>query len=944
MKTLIKVLLAIAAVVVVLLVAVAVWVALIFEPNDIRPMLVNAVERNTGRSFEIEGDLGLSLFPCCSVTVGPSRLGNPSGFPDGHFARLSDADLSLRIWPLLTRREVQIGTVTVDGLDLSLLRLADGRANWEFDERADERPEAEPASPLDGLSIAGLRISDARVDFRDLQAEQAYAVSELQLRTGAIVADAPFPFEASATVTDEDDGTQAQLQAAGTLSLADARVLVRNPRLDIIASGPAVPARRAEVRVQGGAVEIVFAEATVLTTDALSMRFELTALDELAADLRGRANLDGLHMNLDTMSGRVSAMTFEAQGLDARARGTASGAFGVNAGSSAELRGTFDLERAAPRTLLAALGDIGYRPARADALNRLSGGAQWSLVGERVRVDDLNIVLDDSRLTGTATLDEYGAGAVRFDLVLDQLDVDRYAPAAAPGSAARVQPTIVPLAELSGFEFDGKVRVGRLLASGLSLSDVAVTATSDRGTATVSLQGQVANGRFELAGSGNVAAADPHMSGQMTLQNVSPRALLTALGTPPQTSDANALSVLSGNADWRLGTRDVGLQNIAWQLDDTRVTGSMRIDDLDRITTRFDLALDRMNVDRYLAPEQADAPAEAPTAIPVELIRELDVTGRVTARELTLFDVPLQNVEVQARGSDGVLRLDPLRASLYGGDYRGVMTIDATGQEAAITVDQQVSAVQIGELLRAFYDTDRINGSLSMNLSGSGTGATVTDLIQGLAAEFSLNLNDGVYRGVDLLQEIRQARAALRSERLPSAPEDKNTPLRALSLSGRMIDGVLTSETLRAETDALRLSGRGGFNVVDYTLDYRLNAEVLRDVAGLSDLAGITLPLTIAGPLTAPSVSVDLAGAATSALRERAEDRARDALLRALGGDRDAKPPPEDTPPAPTEGDPAPAEQQAEQEPAAEPQPSTRDESPRDLLRRGLRDLIKPAE
>jgi AsmA protein len=944
MNTLLKVIAAVAAVVVVLLVAVALWVALIFEPNDFRPLLVNAVERNTGRSLAIEGDLGLSLFPCCSVTVGPSTLGNPEGFPDDRFARLNEADLSLKVWPLITRREVQIGTVTVDGLDLSLVRLADGRANWEFVDPAAEQPEAEPAGgPLDGLSIAGLRISDARVTYRDLQADQAYTASSLQLRTGAIAADLPFPFEARVTVQDESDGTEAQLNASGTLSLADDRVLVRNPRLEVAASGPAVPARRAQARVQGDALDLSFADVTELVADALRVTFDLTGVEAVAGDVNGSANVERLQMNLDALTGTVTALTFEAAGLDARARGTAAGTFDANA-AGAEIRGTFELEQAAPRRLLALTGDDGYRPAHANALNRLAGTGRWALAGDRLVFDDVDIVLDDSRLTGTASLENFGAGAVQFDLLLDRIDIDRYAPAAngptPTGPAAATEPTVIPLGELAGLDLDGRFRIGQLQASGVALSDVRVTAVSRAGNATVGLQGQGMGGRFQIDGSGNVAAAEPQLRGRMTLENLSPRQLLTALGTPPDTADPNALASLAGTANWRLGSRSAGLESIAWQLDDTRLTGSLGVDDLDALATRFDLSVDRMDLDRYLPAEQADAPPEQDTEIPIELIRDLNLNGRLAARQLTVYRVPLQNVQLEARGVDGVLRLDPLRAGLYGGEYQGTVTVDATGPTAILTLDQQVSTVQIGELLRTFYDTERIDGALSLSLAGRGSGATVTELLRGLAADFSLNLRDGMYRGMDLLHEVQRARAALRSERLPAAPEEKTTPLRALSLSGRMVDGVLTSERLSAETDALRLSGRGGFNVIDFTLDYRLDAQVQRDVAGLSELAGVTLPLTIQGPMMSPRVGVDLTGAAASALRERAEDRAREALLRRLGGDRDSEAPAGE--PVPDVDQPAPAEQQAE--PAPEARPETKEESPRDLLRRGLRDLIKPQE
>jgi len=105
MSKLWKILIGIVATIVVVLVGLAVAVALIFEPNDYRPWIVDTVEQSTGRQLALEGDLDLTLFPCCAVAVGPATLSNPKGFPEEAFAQLDGAALSLRIWPLIVRRD-----------------------------------------------------------------------------------------------------------------------------------------------------------------------------------------------------------------------------------------------------------------------------------------------------------------------------------------------------------------------------------------------------------------------------------------------------------------------------------------------------------------------------------------------------------------------------------------------------------------------------------------------------------------------------------------------------------------------------------------------------------------------------------------------------------------------------------------------------------------------
>jgi AsmA protein len=458
------------------------------------------------------------------------------------------------------------------------------------------------------------------------------------------------------------------------------------------------------------------------------------------------------------------------------------------------------------------------------------------------------------------------------------------------------------------------------------------------------------DGSFEVTGSGDLAAADPTVSGNLRLTSLSPRALMAAAAEPLATADPNALASLSGTARWRLGSHSVGLDKLSLQLDQTRLTGSVRIQDFDRLATTVDLSLDRLDMDRYLPPgsdeEEADAePGDAlATEIPADLIRELDVTGTLAAGELKVLNLALRQVSASLSVRNGVLRLDPLTAALYGGQYRGVITIDATGASADLDLSQQISAVQIGDLLRDYVGSDQVSGALSMELTGTGLGNTLHDLLENLDGSFAARLNDGTYHGMDIQYEIQRARALLKKQPPPPAPERKDTEIRKLSVSGSLADGVLGSDDLSALLPGLRVSGKGGVNLINQSLDYRLLAEVLKGDAaasgnGLEDLVDVAIPLSIQGPLSSPSVGVDLKDLLTRSVRDTVEKKARSLLLEKLGGGKSAEPtqqqPAEaETPTQPSSATPA--------QPPADESESAEEVSPRDLLKRGLLDLLGP--
>ncbi|MGI9343357.1 MAG: AsmA family protein, partial [Gammaproteobacteria bacterium] len=183
-----------AAVVVGLLLAVAVAVSLLFDPNEYRGEIAAFVEEETGRSFAIDGDLGLRVFPCCAVSIDDTRLGNPPGFDEPDFASVKSVRLGLELLPLLFEQRAVVDTITVDGLRANLIRRADGPANWEFEtavaddsaESSAESESGETEADLSGLSVAGISINDAAIEFLDRQAGTHVALESLTITTGQV--------------------------------------------------------------------------------------------------------------------------------------------------------------------------------------------------------------------------------------------------------------------------------------------------------------------------------------------------------------------------------------------------------------------------------------------------------------------------------------------------------------------------------------------------------------------------------------------------------------------------------------------------------------------------------------------------------------------------------------------------------------------------------------
>src|SRR5699024_117370 len=134
----------------------------------------------------------------------------------------------------------------------------------------------------------------------------------------------------------------------------------------------------------------------------------------------------------------------------------------------------------------------------------------------------------------------------------------------------------------------------------------------------------------------------------------------------------------------------------------------------DPLTARFQLALDQLDLDRYLAPDQEGEPAPEPEGgppdeaeLPVELLRELTLDGAVRIGRLTVKKADATDIEATITARNGIIKAEPV-AQIYQGRLRGALTLDATGPQPQFSMQQQLAGVQAGSLLEDLVGVARV--------------------------------------------------------------------------------------------------------------------------------------------------------------------------------------------------------------------------------------------
>jgi len=377
----------------------------------------------------------------------------------------------------------------------------------------------------------------------------------------------------------------------------------------------------------------------------------------------------------------------------------------------------------------------------------------------------------------------------------------------------------------------------------------------------------------------------PSFRGRLVVATFSPREVFGRLGIEaPETADSGVLSSASLQTDYVADPSQARLANLVAELDDSTLEGTASIGLGEVPQIRAEMALDAIDLDRYLPPE-TDAPPEEAPAEDVELafdwLKALDLDASFSAGRVKLNGLVMTNVEARAVARDGVLELQPLGAALYEGRMDGNLRLDARETPARLSLEQSLAGFQLLPFARDLADFERLTGVAEFDADLSTRAATTAELVSGLDGELAFDLADGAFKGVNLWYEIQRAYALAKGRTAPTRTSP-DTEFRRLAGTAVIRDGKLVNDDLTAGLPFLGVTGSGAVDLAAGTLDYRLNATVLREVEDeatgeTAELAGATLPLRLSGSLDSPSVSVDIGGM----LRDRATEEA----MRRLGVD-----------------------------------------------------------
>ena len=461
----------------------------LFDGEKIKGELIRVVLEQKQRKLEIPGRLEFSVWPDVSIKLGRLSLSEPGGKEE--FLALDSARVAVAVMPLLSK-QVQVRRVEVHGLKATLVKGKDGTLNIADLLGGDTRPATDVGAgetaraPLQ-IDIAGIKLANAQLTWRDEKSRATTTLSSLDLGTGRVQADAA-----------------KQTLAVEALSLA-VRGKSGGDAFELKLDAP----RLAVSPEKTGGESLSLAATLAGSTRTVAAKLVLSAVEGNAQTLK----IGKLALDLDAKSGETVLRAHLDSPLAAHPA--------AQTVALEKIAGSIDV--AHPRL-----------PMKQIKLP-LAGNLRVDLARQSAALE-LATQLDESKIAAKLRVAKFAPLALGFDLDIDQINVDNYLP---PKGKEAAKEDKLDFSALKGLDVDGAIRIGSLQVSKLKLAKLnakiaIASGRLDVAPLSLNLYEGSANGSLSLNAAGHAVALRQTLAGisiNPLMKDLADKDLLEGRGT-----------------------------------------------------------------------------------------------------------------------------------------------------------------------------------------------------------------------------------------------------------------------------------------------------------------------------------------------------------------------------------------------------------------------------
>ncbi|MGH1487283.1 MAG: AsmA family protein, partial [Cellvibrionaceae bacterium] len=208
--------------------------------------------------------------------------------------------------------------------------------------------------------------------------------------------------------------------------------------------------------------------------------------------------------------------------------------------------------------------------------------------------------------------------------------------------------------------------------------------------------------------------------GKITTETFSPKKLLQHFAIDYKAIDDSVLNSMKITTQLSAGLNGAGLKHIEILLDKSQLLGDISIIGFNKPHYRFDLNLDKVNLDHYLpAPDKnntskktTQAKESSPKiafAAPIGLFKLIKANGTLRVNQLQANGAKLTNFVTGIVSTNNTVTISP-KAKLYEGFLDSKIVFNAEKNKSTLTIKKSLSNILLEPLLKDTNITDQLSG------------------------------------------------------------------------------------------------------------------------------------------------------------------------------------------------------------------------------------------
>jgi AsmA protein len=672
-------------------VALAVFV-LTFDPNDYKPLIIEQVKEKKRRTLDIAGDVRLAFWPKIGADLGRISLSERNGSKP--FASVGRARVFVAVMPLLKKRLV-IDTIYLDDVQANIVRYADGTTN--FDDLLSEEESEEITFDIDGVVVR-----NATVNLTDEKNKRHVSIDGMTFKTGHIAKGEPVELETQFHVVSDNPKTDAQMRLEGRLLADTERKLFIAKNLDAAVQGAVDKVSDLDLKISGDLEArletgellldgLKFAAkayldgrplAVDLATPILTVRKdEVSSKDVSLAFTQGQGeNILTARLAIDDIQGSPKA--FQSSGVAGEISGkqgarTLSGKFSSPITGNLETQ-VFELPKLA--------GNVDIKdPALPNGTARIAFDLNARAdLKQKLAAATLTVNIDGSNVKGRLDVTGFDRPNVKFDLSADQLDLNKLLgkaqQAAKPASGKPGD-----LSALKNVLAQGNINIGSVFYERYRIVNLVATLRADGQALTVNPL-SLRLDDSQIKGQLGIRHLDkPLYTFDLDIDRLDVDRYLPKDDGKPQSDqalDLSALKAINAEGSLRIGnlkSDQINASNVridvkadgdklrvdplSMKIDDSQIRGNVSVSQFTSPVFGFDLDIDRLDANRYLA--AGGSPSAAPKKpLDLSVLRQVKAHGNLRVRDLKYDRYQIAGLRVGLNADGQKLSISPFSARI----------------------------------------------------------------------------------------------------------------------------------------------------------------------------------------------------------------------------------------------------------------------------------------